>query len=74
MDKGQIEFEPDRPLVPAFVSRGKYQPDPLLYWVGFNFEFAARPFTVHGLSLFDLHHYLNLMRDVAIMKFIINCV
>jgi len=27
-----------------------YRPDPILYWLGFNFDGAARLFTVPGLS------------------------
>ena len=50
VDQGQFEFELDRPLVLALVARGKYWPVPILSRVGFNFDGAARLFTVPGLS------------------------
>ena len=34
---------------PALVMRGKYRPDPILWKIGFNFDGAARLFTVPGL-------------------------
>ena len=48
MDKDQFEFEPDRPLVPALVTRGRYRP--ALCQPGFNFDGAAALFTVPGIS------------------------
>ena len=45
VDQGKFEFKPDRPLVPA-----KYRPDSILCQLGFNFDGAARLFTVPGLS------------------------
>ena len=34
----QFELEPDQPFVPAFVTRGLYRPDPILFRLGFNFD------------------------------------
>ena len=53
--RGQFEFEMDRPLVPALVTRG-----PTLSFAGSvsNFFGAARLLTVPGL--FDLPHQLSL--------------
>ena len=42
VDQGQFKFEPDRHLVPAFVTRGKYRPEPILCWLGYNFDGTAR--------------------------------
>ena len=50
MDKDKFEFEPDRPLVPALVTRSKYWSDPILCQPGFNFDGAAALFTVPGIS------------------------
>ena len=41
---------PDRPLVPALVTCGKYRPDHILHFLGFHFDGAARIFTVPGIS------------------------
>ena len=46
-------------LVPALVTRIKYQPDPILYQLGFNFDSAARPLHVDrqlSLVLLTLCH------------------
>ena len=53
----QFEFEPDRLLVPALVRYSMYRPDLILCWPGFNFDGAARLFTVPGL--FDRPHWLT---------------
>ena len=50
MDYGQFEFEPDQLLLPSLVTLRKYRPNPILYRLGFNFNGAARLFTVPGLS------------------------
>ena len=47
VDWGQFEFKPDRPLVPALVTHAEYH-HPIS--AGFNFDGAARLFTVPGSS------------------------
>ena len=59
-----------RPLVAALVTGGKYQPNPVLCQLGFNFDGVARLFTVPGL--FDLPHLLSLVwiMDIFFIGFI----
>ena len=47
MDLGQFEFEPDRLLLPALVTRSKYRHALIQRRLGFKFDGAARLFTVH---------------------------
>ena len=46
--QGQFEFGPDRLIVPALVTQ--IPADPILCQLSFNFDSAARLFTVPGLS------------------------
>ena len=50
VDQDQFEFEPDRPFVPALVTRGKYRPGSILCQRSSNFDGAARLLAVPGLA------------------------
>ena len=59
---GSIWIRTGLTLVPASVMCGKYRPDHILCRLGFNFDGAARLFTVPGLSMADFTYPTRLVQ------------